>query len=191
VRPDKWIDLREFCAAEAEVDACGTGFERRGRIVESRSADAENANPLSREPIEIYVVSRMGITLGWEIGDEGRRCPPASTAVKPGCEDDLSRMHAFDAAFPAQTSEEEVAGGLDRCYFDVVFHRQFENIAVPIEIVSPYLWGKLLNALPCSAAKSRLVPGTGGETRDAEVDAAHLLAGPQRLHAGKSAPRPL
>ena len=90
----------------------------------------------------------MGITLRWEIGDEGRRCPPASTAFKPGCEDDLSRMHAFDAAFPAEMSEEKVAGGLDRCYFDLVFDRKFENIAVPIEIVSPYLWGKLSECAP-------------------------------------------
>ena len=30
----------------------------------------------------------------------------------------------------------------------------------------------------------------GGEARDAEIDARHLLGGPQLRHAGKSAPRP-
>ena len=128
-------------AAEAKVDPCGAGFKRRSRIVEGRSADAEYANPLSRESTEIYVVGRMGITLRWEIGDEGRRSPPASAAIETGCEDDLSRMDAFDPVFPAEMSEEEIAGRLDRCYFDLVFDRQIENVAVPIEIVSPYLLG--------------------------------------------------
>ena len=67
MRPEEWIDAGNFGAAEAKVDPCGTGFERRGRIIESRGADAEYANALSRKPAEIYVVSRMGIKLGGKL----------------------------------------------------------------------------------------------------------------------------
>ena len=148
VRPEEWIDPGDVRAAEAKVDPCGAGFECRGRIVESRSTDAEHADALSGKPAEVYVVSRMGITLRGEIGDEGSRSPPASAAFNAGCEDDLSRMDAFDPASPAEMGEEKVAGRLDRCYFDLVFDRKLQNIAIPIEIFSPYLWGKCLRCAP-------------------------------------------
>jgi hypothetical protein len=79
----------------------------------------------------------MGITLRGKIGDEGPRRPPPPVAFPASCEDDLSRMNAFDSAFPMEMGEEKVAGRLDRCYFGLVFDREPENIAVPIEIFSP------------------------------------------------------
>ena len=49
--------------AEAKVDPCGARFKRSGRVVESRGADAEHPNPLSRKPAKVDIVGRMGITL--------------------------------------------------------------------------------------------------------------------------------
>ena len=90
----------------------------------------------------------MGITLRRQIGDERWRSPPVSRAFKPCCEDDFSRMDAFAPTAPAQTGEEQIAGWLDRGHFGIVFNRQLENVAVPVEIVSPHLGGKLLGCDP-------------------------------------------
>src|SRR5262249_26936947 len=127
---------------------------------------------------EVYVIGRMGITLRGQAGDQGPRSPPASVAFNASCEDDLSRVDSFDPTSPAQMGEEKVSGGLDRCHFDLVFNRELEDVAVPIEIFPPYLRGKRLNALPSPATESRLVPGTGREAWDTEVDARHLLGSP-------------
>src|SRR5450755_3339628 len=83
--------------------------------------------------------------------------------------------------------EQQVAGWLDRRYFDPVFDRNIQNIAVPIEIISPYVRGKRVEALPCAATEFCLVPGTGSEARDAKSDTARLLGSPQRRHACYSA----
>src|SRR5262249_11821904 len=161
--PGERVDARDIGAAEAKIDPCGAGFERRGRIVEGSRADAEHADALSRKPAEIYVVGRMGITLCGQAGDEGSRGPPASAAFDAGREDDLPCMNAFDPASPTEMGEEKVAGRLDRCCFDLVFDRELENITVPIEIFSPKLRGKGVDSLPGPATESRLVPGTRRE----------------------------
>ncbi len=142
IHPDEWIDSRNVRAAKAKVDASGAGFERGGCIVEGGSADAEHANALSRKSAKLDVIGRMGITLRGEVGDKVPRSPPASAAVKASCEDDLSRMDAFGPSRPTQMGEQKVAGRLDRCDFDLVFDWKLENIAVPIEICSPYLLGE-------------------------------------------------
>ena len=67
-------------------------------------------------------------------------------------------MDPFDPASPTEMSEEKVAGRLDRCNFDLVFDRKLQNIAIPIEIFSPYLWGNLRCA-------PRLGDRTGPHTR--------------------------
>jgi hypothetical protein len=115
VRPGKWVDPRDIRAAKANVDPCGASFECRSRIVEGGSADAEQANALSCKPGEVYVISRMSITLRGEAGDESPGSPPASAAFNASCKDDLSRMDAFDPASPTQMSKEKVAGRLNRC----------------------------------------------------------------------------
>ena len=115
------LTLGNIGTAEAKVDPCGTSFERRGRVIESSGAAAEYAHALSREPAEIYVVGRIGIKFRGQVGDEVLTCPPASAAFHTGREDDLSRIDAFDPAFPTQMSEEKIAGRLNRSDFDLVF----------------------------------------------------------------------
>jgi hypothetical protein len=56
----------------------------------------------------------MGITLRREISDKRPRNPPASAAIETSCEDDLSRMDAFDPVGMVEMSQEEIAGGLDQ-----------------------------------------------------------------------------
>ena len=56
----------------------------------------------------------MGITLRREISDKRPRSPPASAAIETGCEDDLSRMDAFDPIGMAEMGLEEIAGRLDQ-----------------------------------------------------------------------------
>jgi len=70
MRPEQRIDARDFGAAEAQVDARRSGFERRSRIVKGSSADAQHPDPLSGEPAEVYVVSRMGMARRGQIGDQ-------------------------------------------------------------------------------------------------------------------------
>ena len=137
IHPHQRIDPGHIRAAEAKVDPCGTGFECRGRVVEGGSADAEHADALSRKPVEIYVIGRMGIELRREVGDEVRGSPPASVAFKAGCEHDLSRMDAFDPVCPTQMGEQKIAGRLDGRQLDLILDRKLENIAVPIEIFPP------------------------------------------------------
>src|SRR5436190_703855 len=190
VCPEQRIDPRDFSAAETEVDACGAGFECRGGIVEGGRADAEHANALSGKSAEVYLVGRMGIALRGEARGQGVLGPPAAAAVDASCKHDLSCMYAFGAASPTQMGKQKVAGRFDRRDLDFVFDRKLENVAVPIQVVSPYLRGNILDALPCLATEFRLVPSTRGKTRNAEVDARHLLGGSQLRHAGKPAPRP-
>src|SRR5215470_9271870 len=85
-------------------------------------------------------------------------------------------------------SNEKVASRFDRCHLGLVFDRKFENIAEPIKIFSPLVRGNAGDALPCQPTECCLVPGTGRETRDAEIHAPHVLRSPQPGHAGKSAP---
>src|SRR5262245_23654523 len=190
VRPEQRIDTGDIRTAEAEVDPCGARFECRGRIVESRSADAEHTHALSRKSAEVYVVNRMGMTLRDEVSHELPRSPPFSASFNTGCEHDLARINALDPAFLPQMGEKKITCRLDQCYFTLVLDRKLQNIAVPIEIFAPYLRRKRVNALPGLATEACLVPGTRREARDPEVDAGHLLGRPQALHAGKSAPRP-
>src|SRR5262249_25023294 len=89
-----------------------------------------------------------------------------------------------------EVGEEEVAGRLDRRHFGLVFDAKLENVAVPIEVLLPYLRGDLVDPLPCPPTEFRLVPRLGRQAWDAEVDARHLLGSPQLGHAGKSSPGP-
>src|SRR5258708_35351943 len=88
VHPYEWIDPGNIGAAKTKVHPSGAGFERGGRIVEGGSADAEHSNALSCKSVEVYVIGRMGIPLRREVGDQGPRSPPASAAIKAGCEHD-------------------------------------------------------------------------------------------------------
>ena len=114
IHPDEWIDPGNIRATEAKVDPSGAGFKCGSGIVEGGGSGAEYANALSRKSTEIYLIGRMGITLGRKISDKGSRSPPASAAIKTSCEDDLSRMDAFDPVGMAEMSQEEIAGGLDQ-----------------------------------------------------------------------------
>ena len=114
VHPDEWIDPGNIRATEAKVDPSGARFKCGGRIVEGGSSNAEYANAPSRKFTEVYVIGRMGITLRREISDKGPGSPPASAAIEASCEDDLSRMDAFDPVGMAEMSQEEIAGRLDR-----------------------------------------------------------------------------
>src|SRR5438105_540780 len=78
IHPHEWIDARNIGAPKAKIDSSGTGFERRGRIVEGRSADTEHANAFSIKSAEIDVIGRMGITLRGQLRDESPRSPPGS-----------------------------------------------------------------------------------------------------------------
>jgi hypothetical protein len=178
IHPYEWIDPGNIGAAKAKVHPSGARFERGGRIVEGGSADAEHSNALSCKSAEVYVIGRMGITLRGEVGDERPRSSPAPTAFNAGCEDNLSRMDAFDPTSSTEMGEEKVAGRLNRYYLGLVFDRKLENIAAPIEVFAPYLCGKPGDPLPRSPTESRLVPGTGREARNAEVDAPHILRSP-------------
>src|SRR5262249_18929889 len=80
VRPEERVHPGDIRAAEAKIDPCGPGFERRSRIIESGSTNAEHANAFSRKAAEVYVIGRMGITLRGQAGDQGPRSPPASVA---------------------------------------------------------------------------------------------------------------
>jgi hypothetical protein len=114
IHPDEWIDPGDIRATEAKVDPGGAGFKCGSRVVEGGSSNAEYANALSRKSTEVYVIGRMGITLRREISDKGPRSPPASAAIETSCEDDLSRMDAFDPVRMAEMGQEEIAGRLDR-----------------------------------------------------------------------------
>src|SRR5262245_24419123 len=157
IHPHEWIDARNMRTAKAKVDASGTGFERGGCVVEGGSANAEHANALARNSAEIDVIGRMGITLRGKVGDKVPRSPPASAAVKAGCEDDLSRMDAFGPSGPTQMGEQKVAGRLDRCDFDLVFDWKLEKIPVPIEICSPDHMRDPLDEVLCVATVLCLV----------------------------------
>src|SRR5262249_41432356 len=156
---------------KAKVDPCGAGFERRGSIIEGRRAGAEQANSLSRKPVEVDVVGRVSIKLPRKVGDEVGRSSPTSAAFNAGYQDNFSRINRFDPACPTETGEEKVAGWFDRCYLCLIFDRKFENISVPIEISAPYFRRKIIDVLPCLTAETRLVPGTRREARDAKVGA--------------------
>jgi hypothetical protein len=56
----------------------------------------------------------MGITVRWEICDKRPRSPPASVAIETSCENDLSRMDAFDPFGMTEISQEEIASGLNQ-----------------------------------------------------------------------------
>jgi hypothetical protein len=99
-------------------------------------------------------------------------------------------MDPFDPASPTQMREEKVARWFDRCYLRLVFDRELQYIAIPIEIFSPLLSGNPADALPRLGTESRLIPGPGCEVRDSEVDPRHVVGSPQPIHASKSSPRP-
>src|SRR5262245_37079642 len=100
-------------------------------------------------------------------------------------------MDALGPTSSTQMREEKIAGRLDRCQFGLVFDRDLQHIAVPIEVLPPFRSGNSADALPRLAPEFRLVPGTGREARDAKIDARHFGRSPQPLHASKSSPRPL
>ena len=97
-------------------------------------------------------------------------------------------MDAFDPASPTEMDEEKIACRLDQCYFGLILDRNLQNIAVPIEIISPNLWSDGVDSLPCLAPKLRLIPSTRRKAWDAKVETHHLLGSSQLPHAGKSPP---
>jgi hypothetical protein len=114
VHPDEGIYPGNVGATEAKVDPSGAGFKCASRVVEGGSSNAEYANALSRKSMEVDIIGRMGITLRREISDKTPRSPPISAAIETSCEDDLSRMDAFDPVRMAEMSQEEIAGRLNR-----------------------------------------------------------------------------
>ena len=86
-------------------------------------------------------------------------------------------------------SEKQIPGRLDGGQLDVVFDRKREHVAVPVEIRSPCFLRQALDVVPGFPAERRLVPRTRGQAGNAEVCTMDFLRRPQRLHAGKSAPR--
>ena len=106
VHPGEQIDPGNIRTAKAKVNPGGARFERRGGVVESRRADAEDPNPLSLKAAKVYVVGRMGIALRGKVGNELPRSSPAAATFKTGCQDNLSRVHPFDPASAAEMSEE-------------------------------------------------------------------------------------
>src|SRR3979490_958204 len=110
----------------------------------------------------------MRIAVRWRAGGGRCRRAPAPTAVHPGCEHDVSRMHARDPVVLTQMGDKNVAIRLDQRNLGIILDRKRQNIAEPVEIFSPYVGRKSLDLVPCPATVLRLVPGTGREAGNAE-----------------------
>src|ERR1700729_3333582 len=84
-----------------------------------------------------------------------------------------------------------MAGRFDSRDFRIVFDGKGEDVAIPIEVVAPYLGRDRADAFPRTDPEFRLIPRLNGETRETEIDAGHLFGCSQPPHAGESAPRAL
>ena len=120
----------------------------------------------------------MGIALARNIGDEIFWSSPSAAAFNSSSENDFSRMDAFNTTSPPKMSKQKAVGRLDRCHFGVIFDRELQHVAIPIEVFSPLISGHPADTLPGPMSEAGFIPGSSGKARDTEVDTRNIAGGP-------------